>query len=140
MIYPIRNIVAGIADLDPGDLVLREAISLGDRLQATVHLVHGYEVPPLMWEAYGRMGYMTPHELDHYGESVREHLESVAAESGASPSLTTRAVAGSAATAGRSSAGRLWRPAVAVMRPAAPSAPDHEPRRRPSSTCSSIQR
>ena len=48
---------------------------------------------------------------------------------------------GSATIAGAWSAGMLCRPADAVIRPAAPSEPDHSPRRRPSAPrCSSSQR
>ncbi|MEX2376064.1 MAG: universal stress protein [Dehalococcoidia bacterium] len=74
MIYPIRTIVAGIADLDAGDLVLGGAIELARQTGARLHLVHGFELPSLAWDAYGRMGYVDAQTLDEYAESLRELL------------------------------------------------------------------
>ena len=84
MIYPIRSIVAGVADLDAEDPVLRESIALANRTGARLHLVHTYELPSLAWDAYGRMGYVSPETLEEHADSLRSLLGKAAVARGAS--------------------------------------------------------
>lgn len=107
MIYPIRRIVAGIEQTSTNDFVLGEAIDLGKRLGAEVHLVHAYEMPPLLWEAYATMGYAPPDDLESHAAGVRAQLEEFAARHGASEHVKSHAVVAPPAEAIREIADRV---------------------------------
>ncbi len=94
MIYPIRSIVAGIAELSEHEPVLGSAVELADRTGATLHLVHAYELPDLMWDAYARMGYMDGEALQQYSDGIRQHMELRVREITDSPHVHCHALAG----------------------------------------------
>lgn len=98
MIYPIRNIVAGITDLSEEDPVLGEALELARRTRARLHLVHAFELPSLAWDAYGRMGFIDPQTLEHYSESLRERLRRTVEAAGGYDRAEYHAVAAPPAT------------------------------------------
>jgi nucleotide-binding universal stress UspA family protein len=97
MIYPIRTIVAGIAELTEEDPVLVSAIRLAERTGATLHLVHAFELPDLMWDAYARMGYMDGEALQQYSDSLQARLESCAGALSGVAKMTCHAMAGPSA-------------------------------------------
>ncbi len=66
MSYPIRTIVAGVADLVEADAVLAPAIQLAHRADAVLHLVHAFDLPEMTWDIYTRIGYRD-------GEAVQRH-------------------------------------------------------------------
>jgi nucleotide-binding universal stress UspA family protein len=94
MIYPIRNIVVGVAELAEQDPVLDAAMALGDRTGAQLHLVHAFELPDLVWDAYARMGYMDGEALQQYADGIRERLERRVREITASDRVHCHAIAG----------------------------------------------
>ena len=106
MIYPIRRIVAGIADLAEGDPVLKEALALARRTDAHLHLVHAFELPSLAWDAYGRMGFVDPQTLEQYAESLRQRLSRSVEDAGGYDNVTYHAEAAPSATAIRDVAER----------------------------------
>jgi nucleotide-binding universal stress UspA family protein len=97
MIYPIRTIVAGIADLTTEDPILVSAIRLAERTGAALHLVHAFELPDLMWDAYARMGYMDGEALQQYSDSLKARLESCAGAVSQARPVTCHAMAGPSA-------------------------------------------
>jgi nucleotide-binding universal stress UspA family protein len=97
MIYPIRTIVAGVADLSEQDPVLVSAIDLAARTGATLHLVHAFELPDLMWDAYARMGYMDGEALEQYAQSIRDRLVNRVREVTTSDRIVCHALAGPSA-------------------------------------------
>ncbi len=97
MIYPIRTIVAGIAELTEQDPVLVSAIRLAERTGAALHLVHAFELPHLMWDAYARMGYMDGEALKHYSDNLTARLESCAGAVSSTATVTCHAMAGPSA-------------------------------------------
>lgn len=80
MIYPIRRIVAGIEELSTNDFVLAEALELGKRLGAEVHLVHAYELSPILWDAYATLGYAAATEVEAHSANVRSKLAELAVQ------------------------------------------------------------
>jgi nucleotide-binding universal stress UspA family protein len=98
MIYPIRTIVAGIAELHEEDPVLAPAIEFASRTGAVLHLVHAYALPSPMLDAYGRMGYFSAEVLQQQSRSIAEHLEKLARDAGAPATVRCHALAGSAAS------------------------------------------
>lgn len=80
MIYPIRRIVAGIEELSTNDYVLSEALELGRRLGAEVHLVHAYELSPILWDAYATLGYAAATEVEAHSAGVRAQLAELSAQ------------------------------------------------------------
>ena len=97
MIYPIRTMVAGIAELTEEDPVLVSAIRLAERTGAALHLVHAFELPDLMWDAYARMGYMDGEALKQYSDSLKARLESCAGAISSTATVTCHAMAGPSA-------------------------------------------
>lgn len=106
MIYPMRTIVAGVAELEGEDAVLASAVRLAERTRATLHLVHAFELPALMWDAYARMGYMHASVLEEYTDSVRERLEQRVSQLTQNPRVQCHAIAGPPAPAIRELADR----------------------------------
>lgn len=94
MIYPIRTIVAGIAELEKPDPVLLAAVELAERTGASLHLVHAFELPDLMWDAYARMGYADGELLKQYMDGVQHRLEAHVRERTESPKVHCHAIAG----------------------------------------------
>jgi universal stress protein E len=94
MTLPIRCIVAGIADLDGQDPILPAAIALANRTGATLHLVHGFEMPPVVWSAYIMVGYADADILRHNEEGLRTRLEAVARSISLSDRIHCHAIAG----------------------------------------------
>ena len=106
----VRTIVAGISDPggDPAqpDPVLRDAVALGRRLGAAVHLVHAY-LPPTagLGLAGGTMDFtgvaavtpgLTGEEMRGLGSAIEARLRTAAAAAGAGEGVTCRALAGPA--------------------------------------------
>jgi nucleotide-binding universal stress UspA family protein len=94
MIYPIRSIVAAVADLDEHDPVLGSAVELAGRTGAALHLVHAFELPDLMWDAYARMGYMDGEALQQYAEGIRDRMAERVREITTSERVHCHAIAG----------------------------------------------
>lgn len=106
---PVRAIVAGIAELGGADPVLGEALALGRRLGAEVHLVHAY-LPPAQGMALGGgtpdlvgmasvAPLLTGPELVDYADSMAERLRGEARAAGADEVTRYHVVAGPAAGA-----------------------------------------
>jgi universal stress protein E len=94
MIYPIRTIVAAVATLDEQDPVLASAWAVAERTGARLEVVHAFELPDLVWDAYARMGYMDGDALRQYGDRVRVRLEERVREVTDSPRVRCRALVG----------------------------------------------
>jgi universal stress protein E len=75
MASPIRTLVAGVAALE-GDTVLPSAVRLAQRMSASLHVVHGYEVPHPILAAYVRLGMREAAVHELYGNKVRLRLQS----------------------------------------------------------------
>lgn len=106
----VRTIVAGVSDAGgegtPPDPVLREAVALGRRLGAAVHLVHAY-LPPTtgLGLAGGTMDFagvaavtpgLTGPEVQELGAALEARLRAAAAAAGAGELVSCRALAGPA--------------------------------------------
>jgi nucleotide-binding universal stress UspA family protein len=99
MIYPLRNIVAGLLEIESEGLVLTESIRMAERTGATLHLVHSYELPSLDWDAYGRMGYVDQATLDRYAAGLHARIREVVATRSAKVRAEVHAIAAPAAAA-----------------------------------------
>jgi nucleotide-binding universal stress UspA family protein len=73
MARPIRTLVVGVAALE-GDTVLPASVELARRLSASLHVVHGYEVPHPILAAYVRLGMREAAVHELYGRKVRTRL------------------------------------------------------------------
>src|SRR5690606_16537271 len=73
----LRQIVAGVATLEPDEPVLTSALELAERSGATLHLVHGFELPSIAWERYGRLGYLEGPSPETLADSLREQFARV---------------------------------------------------------------
>jgi nucleotide-binding universal stress UspA family protein len=106
MIYPVRTILAAVADLEAPYDVLGPAIDLAESTGATLHLVHAFDLPELTWDIYARIGYPDAGTLHEHADRLRERMEERVR------ALTTRdrvhchAISGSPAAAVRSVARR----------------------------------
>lgn len=96
MIYQLRSIVAGIANLQDEDPLLRPAIELAERTGAMLHLVHAFELPDVAWDAYARFGMIDGPALDDYTVSVSRRLEAAARRVTTSSRVRCHAVPGPA--------------------------------------------
>ena len=77
MIYPIRNIVAGIATLHEPDPLLAPALDVAVRTGAVLHLVHAFQPPDLFFvrEGYAPMAVMDPRALEDHANALRTLLQ-----------------------------------------------------------------
>jgi nucleotide-binding universal stress UspA family protein len=75
MIYPIRSIVAGISAVDKPDPVLASALDVVERTGATLHLVHAFQLPGLVWDPFTQTGLMDASQLDDYTRAIQTRLE-----------------------------------------------------------------
>jgi universal stress protein E len=104
MTYPIRTVVAGVAELDANDPVLHHALELVERLGAVCHLVHAYLPPaePLGLPSADVAGIAAPAlapEALGSGEveqALRARLEDLVPSTGLGARLRVHVVAGSA--------------------------------------------
>jgi len=91
-----KTIVAGVSELGAYDLSLRTALELGRRSGATVHLVHAFELPPLMGAAPGAdLGYAE--QWVRLGPELQAGLEEAARPLRGDAPVVCHAVAGPAA-------------------------------------------
>jgi nucleotide-binding universal stress UspA family protein len=91
------TIVAGVSELAAYDLSLRTALDLGRRSGATVHLVHAFEIPPLIGAAPGAdLGYAE--QWVRLGPELQAALEEVARPLRGDSPVVCHAVPGSAGT------------------------------------------
>jgi nucleotide-binding universal stress UspA family protein len=93
MVGPIRTLVVGVAAIE-GDTVLPAAVQLAWRLSATLHVVHGYEVPHPILAAYGRLGMREAAVHELYGTKVRARLLAEIRRLNPDISVTVHAAAG----------------------------------------------
>jgi universal stress protein E len=77
MAKPIRTVVAAVATLEASDPVLAPAIRLARQLDATLHLVHVYDLPEPIQDAYVRQMLIEPGRLQRYGDDLRVRLEAL---------------------------------------------------------------
>ena len=77
MIYPIRNIVAGIATLDGPDPLLAPALDVAVRTGAVLHLVHAFQLPDLVLvrDGYAQMGLIDPRALEDHANALQARLQ-----------------------------------------------------------------
>ncbi|HYR09996.1 MAG TPA: universal stress protein [Longimicrobium sp.] len=73
---PIRCIVAGVAELVDDDPTLLLALDLAHRTDATLHLVHAFQLPQLFTLSPG-LEMMYPEGTEQYRVQMQELLESV---------------------------------------------------------------
>lgn len=99
MIYPIRSIVAAVADPGHPDPVIAAATDLARRTGAHLHLVHAFELPSLAWDAYGRMGFVEPQVLEAHAGALRERFRAAIATQGELDHVTYHALAAPTAAA-----------------------------------------
>ena len=66
MIPTIRSIVVGIDMGRGGDPVLRPAAELARRIDAALHVVHGYMLSDPLLDAYSRAGYLGEQTLTQF--------------------------------------------------------------------------
>jgi nucleotide-binding universal stress UspA family protein len=107
MIYPVRTILAAIADLDPPYDVLPSAIELADRTGAELHVVHAFDLPDLTWDIYARIGYPAAETLHRHAEQIRQKMEQRVRSLTLSERVHCHAVSGSPASAVRALATRV---------------------------------
>jgi nucleotide-binding universal stress UspA family protein len=74
MIYPIRNIVAGISEFEMSDPVLVAALGLAERTGATLHLVCAIDPSSFIVDPYPAIGGSLV-ELEESRDDVRRQLE-----------------------------------------------------------------
>jgi nucleotide-binding universal stress UspA family protein len=83
MTQPIHTLVFGLAEMRDGDPHFAEALRTAERLGATLHVVHAFQLPDPMVDGYGGMIGLGPEEITTYREAQRERVESfVRAEGG----------------------------------------------------------
>jgi universal stress protein E len=99
MRYPIRTIVAGVAALDEHDPVLGPALELAERLGARLHLVHAFELPDIVWDAYAQMGYMDVEAHTRHAAALQERLERSVRQATDNPRVACHVVSGAPGTA-----------------------------------------
>jgi nucleotide-binding universal stress UspA family protein len=93
MIYPIRRIVAGVAGLEADDPVLVGSLEIAERTGAVLHVVHTFELPSLDWDAYGRMGFVDPEDIQRYADSLVADLKKAVATHGRDVRVQYHAIA-----------------------------------------------
>lgn len=114
MHYGIRTIVAAVAELDDQDAVLAQALELARRVDATLHLVHAFELPDLVLDAYARMGYVSGDALSTYTAETQMRMEAWARARGALQGVHCHAVPGPAGQIIREEAERLGAELIVV--------------------------
>ncbi|HET8654947.1 MAG TPA: universal stress protein [Longimicrobiaceae bacterium] len=99
MRYPIRTIVAGIADVQSVDPVLAPSVELAERTGAVLDLVHAFEVPPIMWDVRAGAGYVDREGVWEYCDDAQSRLQAQVGELGYAGPVRYRALAGPVADA-----------------------------------------
>lgn len=87
-----RTIVVGAGTVREPDPVLEPAARLAERTGAELHVVHAFEGPEPLWDAYAGVDAFTGEAERHYAERVREDLARHVTP--LAPGATVRAVAG----------------------------------------------
>lgn len=83
MVQPIHTLVFGLAELREGDPQLTEALRTAERLGATLHVVHAFQLPDPMTDSFGGMIGLGPQEITTYREAQRERVEAFVRGAGA---------------------------------------------------------
>ncbi len=71
----IRTIVVGVEARSEPDPVLRPAIELAARLEATLHVVQGFMFTDPLLDAYAGAGYLRPETIASFGRDLQATLE-----------------------------------------------------------------
>lgn len=95
----IRTLVAGVANRDADDPVLRYASQLANQLGATLHVVHAYVPTEVLVEAYAGMPVMDPAVQQQYQHAIQQGLDDAVREHAARARVVCRAMPGSASAA-----------------------------------------
>jgi nucleotide-binding universal stress UspA family protein len=96
MSAPNHSVVAGAGRVDEPDPAVAAAATLARRLGATLHVVHAYDLPSPIQEAYARELFLDRHLLDRYGDDLAARLEAMVRAHEPDVDVVCHAVEGSA--------------------------------------------
>ncbi|HEX6925292.1 MAG TPA: universal stress protein [Longimicrobiaceae bacterium] len=88
----IRNIVLGVAELEPEDPQLAPTLRLAEALGATLHVVHAYHLPDPVLYPYPEMPVFSSEHLKEVEEQTRTRLEAQVQALSRGASIVCRAV------------------------------------------------
>ncbi len=91
---PIRSLMMGVASLQDPEPLLLAAVELADSLDATLHLVHAFDLPETTFRAYSQDPRVARRFEDQYGDAMRDELVARVSELTSSSRIRCDAVAG----------------------------------------------
>jgi nucleotide-binding universal stress UspA family protein len=97
MAAPIQSVIVGASSVDATDPAVLAAAGLARRLGATLHVVHAYDLPSPIQEAYARELFLDQRVLDRYGDDLCNRLETRVRSDAPGTDVVCHTVEGSAA-------------------------------------------